>query len=242
MNTKNEPIMVKNGSMWHLVKLHAQPVTEGQGMSYVDHVAKIYTETYRLHGRDEDNPDDHCGKATFLLSHAMKYQVTDVTGALVDWCKRRNLPEKRTYVWLCELCVDQHLRSPTLDEVQRIVQTIPTVLPLMIPWLEPAYAHRLWCLYEFSMAVRHDNTIDLLFSPNDRSVVVNILKCQRAAIGTLDYVRHKISTRNAAAASENAQQELYKFMDEQIGFPQLDRNIRGSFQNLLLKLCLDEEC
>eukprot|EP00041_Stephanoeca_diplocostata_P000797 m.16965 g.16965 ORF g.16965 m.16965 type:complete len:319 (-) comp11115_c0_seq2:34-990(-) len=237
-NSSDEPISVAAGTMWHFVQLYVKPVTRNVGASYVQHIQNMYTRLYDFREKMEDHPEDHCGKASFLLSHAMQYSVKDVVEALECWCRTRDLSFKRTYVWLCELCVDQHQRQPNLDEVKLVVESIPTVLPLMIPWMQPVYVKRLWCLCEYSLAVRYGCRVEVLLTPNDRNALIGLFSQSHAAFDTIQHVLTNIATKGATTATEACREELQKYLDTMVGNHQLDRNLRGSFEHLLFSMSM----
>lgn len=52
--------------------------------------------------------DDHVGPSTAMLSWTWKYTVGSVVETLEDYCLEHGLNPKRTYIWMCCLCVNQH--------------------------------------------------------------------------------------------------------------------------------------
>lgn len=51
---------------------------------------------------------DDVGPSTFMLSYGWAYTIGDIVDTLVEYCKSNDLDEKRTYVWICCLCNNQH--------------------------------------------------------------------------------------------------------------------------------------
>ena len=77
----------------------AYRLTREKQTSYVDYVAEQYS------GADMA---DHCGQAHALLSYSWGYRYLDVIETLVQWAKKEKRNPKRTYVWICSVCVNQH--------------------------------------------------------------------------------------------------------------------------------------
>ncbi|CAB9525616.1 expressed unknown protein [Seminavis robusta] len=48
---------------------------------------------------------DHVGEATQMLSYSWNYAIGDIVDTLTDFCRQNNLNPKRTYIWVCCLCV-----------------------------------------------------------------------------------------------------------------------------------------
>lgn len=126
-----------DASVWHMVQAYVMPATAKEKCAYVEWLPQFGA--------------DHVGRANALLSYCWGYKYTDVIAALKLWCETENRNPKRTYVWICSLCVNQHDASEevkTADFFKREfgerVKAIGTILPLMIPWDEPLYLTRAW--------------------------------------------------------------------------------------------------
>ena len=52
--------------------------------------------------------EDNVGPANFMLSYSWSYKIGDIVDTLCDFCKSGNLDERRTYIWLCCICINQH--------------------------------------------------------------------------------------------------------------------------------------
>lgn len=68
------------------------PLDGRLGASYVD----------CLQGRD------NVGPANFMLSYSCAYTIGDIIDALEEFCRLHGRDPKRTYVWMCCLCINQH--------------------------------------------------------------------------------------------------------------------------------------
>eukprot|EP00035_Acanthoeca_spectabilis_P013741 m.257702 g.257702 ORF g.257702 m.257702 type:complete len:516 (+) comp15960_c0_seq4:111-1658(+) len=103
---------------------------------------------------------DNVGEATYMLSYSWLYPITVILGALKHYCHDHKLDPKRTYVWICFVCVNQHRVTEALDSSQPVsfqtlenlftdkVVKVDRVLALMFPWAEPIYLQRAWCVFE----------------------------------------------------------------------------------------------
>lgn len=135
-----------------MVKWYIKPCTKSQKSSYVDHVrAGIDPQS--------DTADDHYGKAGAMLSYTWKYNFLDVISSLDLYTEKSGQDPKRTYIWICCLCVNQHdmeksEESPAALFENKII-SINTLLPLLTPWQNPLYIKRLWCLFELMCAVEN---------------------------------------------------------------------------------------
>jgi len=94
---------------------------------------------------------DHVGTATHMLSYAWSYKFKDIVDTLVSHCEENKLDKKRTYIWMCALCNNQHRvidREVPFEEFhdvfQKRVKGIGNILAMMTPWNDPAYLKRVW--------------------------------------------------------------------------------------------------
>ena len=55
--------------------------------------------------------EDDCGLANALLSYSWGYLVEEVATALSAWTERAGRDPKRTRIWICSLCLNQHSMS-----------------------------------------------------------------------------------------------------------------------------------
>lgn len=89
--------------------------------------------------------EDHVGKANIMLSYAWGNKIEDICNALEDHCHENGLDPKRTYIWICCLCNNQHrfddvVPFEQLKETFRSkVEGIGNVIPLFAPWDAPHY-------------------------------------------------------------------------------------------------------
>ena len=54
------------------------------------------------------NGNDHVGTATHMLSYAWGYRAIDIVETLSAFWKGNKLDPKKTYIWICCLCNNQH--------------------------------------------------------------------------------------------------------------------------------------
>jgi hypothetical protein len=105
--------------------------------------------------------EDYVGPATIMLSYSWSYGVGDIVQTLSDYCEDHDLDPKRTYVWICCLCINQHRVAESkknaatadgvsFEEFQNIfhdrVTKIRHILAMMSPWSSPLYLVSSCCL------------------------------------------------------------------------------------------------
>ena len=76
-----------------------------------------------------------------MLSYCWGYAFQDIIDTLTSFCSQSNLDVKRTYIWICAFCNNQHRvvdRAVPFDEFkevfQRRVTGVGKVLAMMTPW------------------------------------------------------------------------------------------------------------
>lgn len=141
------------------------PRDGGQGSAFVDAV----------------DGDDNVGRAGFMLSYTWGYKLRDIIESLSNFCKGKELDPKRTYIWICCLCINQHRVKEAAkrgvdipfeqfsQEFGSRVKGIGHVLALMAPWNGPAYIKRVWCVYEVYIATSSDSDVklDIIMPPEE---------------------------------------------------------------------------
>ena len=137
--------------------------------------------------------DDHVGIANFMLSYSWSYTIGDIVDTLACYCKSSGNDPKRTYVWICFLCINQHpvieqkqqqersgrimsttAQSATVDfftEFGDRVHEIGHVLAMMTPWHSPGYLQRIWCVYELYSAHTKGCKISIVMPSREKAAL-----------------------------------------------------------------------
>ena len=74
-----------------------------------------------------------------MCADSWSYKVASVASALARWAEQNNRNPKRTYIWICSLCLNQHriIKTHTPDELAAEfgprVQHIGRILPMLEP-------------------------------------------------------------------------------------------------------------
>ena len=96
------------------------------------------------------------------------YRVLSVGSALQRWTARVGRDPKRTYVWICSLCLNQHRIGKAVVSPEDLaaefgprVQAIGRLLPMLEPWDHPVYLSRAWCLFELYTAIGEHGAVEI---------------------------------------------------------------------------------
>lgn len=130
-------------TIWHMVQVFAKPTSEAttcprdgkRGAAYVDTLTSL----------------SEVGRANALLSYSWGYKVTDVVDALEGWVTGSSRDSRRTRIWICSLCLNQHRMETTVtpeelaNEFGPRVMEIGMILPMLDSWETPLYLTRAWC-------------------------------------------------------------------------------------------------
>lgn len=170
---------------------------------------------------------DHVGEATHMLSYAWGYTYKDIVDTLVKYCDDKGLDTKRTYIWICALCNNQHRvveRDVPFTEFKQVfhkkVRGIGHVLALMTPWNDPGYLKRVWCIFEMHTAnVDNDVQIEIIMPPiQKKSLIAAVTKPAdgKGTCGLDDLFAALASTKveNAQASRELDKQNILKLIEE----------------------------
>jgi len=177
---------------------------------------------------------DYVGCGTFMLSYTWSYSAVDISETLTDWARDRDLEQCRTYVWMCCMCVNQHRVREAVetgnvvdfDEWCQVfgehVRGVGEVLALMSPWYAPEYVTRVWCVFEFSVAIREEKKLTILIPDRERVDFRESLRHDgfHRIFGTLAGLRIQDAKASVASDREN----IMKFIRE-------DRTINNNNNN-----------
>ena len=71
---------------------------------------------------DTLSSEDDVGRARALLSYSWGYLVAEVSAALSAWCDRHERDPKRTPIWICSLCLNQHRMSSEVATPEQLAK------------------------------------------------------------------------------------------------------------------------
>ena len=216
-----------HASIWHAVHSHAKPVGAAtacpwdgkQGCAYVDLLVD----------------DDDVGRADALLSYSWGYLVAEVSAALSAWCDRQKRDPKRTRIWICSLCLNQHrmadasLEQDLQKEFGDRVLAIGRILPMLEPWHEPGYVKRAWCLFELYIAIiRRDMVeIDIILSPAQALSFHDRINTDGTDAHAIDDALAHIHSENATASLPSDLEEIRALIQSYSGgFSTLNATVR----------------
>ncbi|CAB9518059.1 Kinesin light chain [Seminavis robusta] len=233
-------------SVHHLDTVFFQRVIDAgltEGSSFYD----IDRNVVRPTGKDVESPEDgklgasyvnclkgvdHVGPSTYMLSWAWKYSVADVVDTLVAYCNKNNLDRKRTYIWICCLCINQHrvvssggsgifkLTAVNFEaEFRTRVLKIGHVLVMMTPWENPYYLQRLWCIFELLTAIINSVPVTIVMPPKEAGKMITEIVGEdgQGAERFFAALQH-INIEAAGASCKRDKIRILKLVQSELGF------------------------
>jgi len=206
------------------------PTDKRMGASYVDCLSGV----------------DNVGPATVMLSYGWRYEIKDIIDTLIDYCEGLELDTKRTYIWICCLCNNQHRvvenrlngtkdSSDTFDEFEKIfhsrVVEIGNVVAMMTPWDEPVYLTRVWCVFELYVASENENgNLTIVMPPREK---LRMIEALRADVGLEKLYTNLIATKveNAEASEETDRVRILELVKNGPGFIEFNGKVNELIRN-----------
>lgn len=124
--------------------------------------------------------DKDAGIATYMISYSWGYTVRDICDTLQIFCKEKKADPKRTFIWICCLCVNQHRVIEARDSgatvpfktfesefKERVLSVQKGIIAMMAPWSEPLYLTRVWCVFEMFTAISQNKFISIVMPPSE---------------------------------------------------------------------------
>lgn len=152
--------------------------------------------------------EDAVGNSTFMLSYGWGYTIGDIVTTLRDYCSSNGLDPKRTYIWICCLCVNQHrvveqeerkrsgILVPAVDffaEFRERVVGIGHILSMFMPWDDPLYLKRVWCVFEIYMAHEHGCQVTIVMPPTEKKAFREALFRKDKETSIIDTIYNSIA-------------------------------------------------
>ena len=185
--------------------------------------------------------EDNVGPSTIMLSYGWGNSIADIVDALNDYCDRFNANPKRTYVWICCLCNNQHRVAQRKKEREEIsfekfssifrerVTKIFKVVAIMAPWRKPIYVSRVWCIFELFTASENEGCqLDIAMPPREKQDMVNCL--DEAGVNGIHLLFDTMAKTDisSAEASEPADKErIMSMVTESSGFDFLHNKVNN---------------
>ena len=206
-----------------------------------------------------DDGAHNAGKATHMLSYTWGYVPGKIISSLVEYTKQQGLDPKHTFVWICCLCVNQHrvIEAKKKSEViqfeefanifhKRIVD-IGHVLSLMMPWEDPIYTKRVWCIYELhSVIALEEQSFNSKEEENEKRCKFDIIMPPEEAT---DFARSitsgntqklwdalkNVKIENADASVEQDKINIFRAVEAGPGFSNLNKVVREKLQTWVVE-------
>jgi tetratricopeptide (TPR) repeat protein len=124
--------------------------------------------------------EDNVGIANIMISYSWGETIEDIIDVLEQFVARKKLDRKRSYVWICCLCNNQHRvvdRRKNNKEVpfeefkdtfESQVNGVDHIVALMSPWDKPQYLTRVWCVFEMHTAYKNGRDISIEIPSGER--------------------------------------------------------------------------
>ena len=180
------------------------------------------------------NGEDNVGPSTFMLSYCWHYTIGDIVKTLIEYCASQKLNPKRTYIWICCLCNNQHRiaemnKSGILvpfEEFSSIfysrVTTIRRILAMMTPWEEPFYLKRVWCIFELYTAITNEQCkVTVVMPPAEKDRLVDSLRLDDG-LQTLFTSFSQTNVENAQASSTDDKEKILTLIQNDSGYNALN--------------------
>lgn len=187
--------------------------------------------------------EDHAGLAAYMLSYTWGYSVGDLISSLCKFCEDRALNPRRTYIWICCLCINQHRvrelaalgETVPFEEFQAAfgdrVRGIGKVLALMTPWTSPLYMQRIWCIFELYTSIVEDTQLTVIMPPQEASRLCRGLADKSVKIDDVFKALSAVDIVKAEASVEEDRNRILKLVEETSGFQAVNVAVAQKLQS-----------
>ncbi|CAB9506175.1 Tetratricopeptide repeat protein [Seminavis robusta] len=197
---------------------------------------------------------DNVGVATQILSYSWSYTIGDIVDTLVEFCKSTGRDPKRTYVWICCFCINQHRvakqkksrRSGTIspDAVDFFtvfgdkVTGTGHLLAMMAPWHNPVYLQRIWCIFEMHTAQQGNCKVSVLMPPREKAAFEKDVLGESTGDGfqTLMKALSRTRVQKAKATVESDRQRIMDIVENNQGCGALNIQVNELLRAWVLEI------
>ncbi|CAB9520118.1 Kinesin light chain [Seminavis robusta] len=187
----------------------------------------------------------HVGEATQMLSYSWDYMIGDIVDTLTDFCLQNNLNPKRTYIWICCLCVNQHRvvqnttqqKSGMISDSTQLdffaifgerVKKIGHLLAMMAPWKAPIYITRVWRIFEmFTARTVEGCKVDIVMPPKERQYLEQDVINDGQGIDALYEALGNTQVQNAKSSVESDRLAILNKVESDVGFQALNNEVNN---------------
>lgn len=194
---------------------------------------------------DSISGPDNAGMSEFMLSYTWQYKVKDITETLENFCELRGYDVRRTYVWICCLCVNQW-RVQEARRQQNIVdfgsfektfrgrvEQIGCVLAMLSPWRSPNYIKRVWCDFELFQAVTLKKDIVILTPPSEKDDLRRSV-LEGNGVAEVWKVLMGIDIGKAEASVPEDKEHIFRMIEMDCGFERLNAEVSRSLRQWIV--------
>ncbi|CAB9510317.1 Kinesin light chain [Seminavis robusta] len=198
---------------------------------------------------------DRVGEATHMLSYSSSYTIAEIVDTLTGFCCQNNLNPKRTYIWMCCLCVNPHRvaventitadksgrrKAPSVDFVATLgerVKKIGHLLAMISPLSAPVYLTRVWCIFEiFTAHTTHGCKVDILMPPKEKLSLEQDLVQGGAGVNSLYEMIGNIRVEDANASLESVREAILQQVESGVGCSELNCQVKEFLRGWILSI------
>mmetsp|Transcript_2716 Transcript_2716/g.3816 ORF Transcript_2716/g.3816 Transcript_2716/m.3816 type:complete len:541 (-) Transcript_2716:18-1640(-) len=226
----------KNGIIREEGKDTQCPIDDRRGAAYV----------HTLQGAD------HVGPASIMLSYTWRYTIGDIVDVLTNYCKSNGLNQKKLYVWICCLCVNQHRVVESMkrkedipfDDFRKVfhgrVTGIGHVVAMMSPWTGPEYLNRVWCIFELFTASKESCKVTIEMPKREREDFIERIMNDDEYANKLFSVLSSTDVEKAEASVLSDRENILNIVkNETGGYDQFNVAINQLIRTWVLQLIKD---
>mmetsp|Transcript_6276 Transcript_6276/g.15432 ORF Transcript_6276/g.15432 Transcript_6276/m.15432 type:complete len:726 (+) Transcript_6276:69-2246(+) len=180
-------------------------------------------------------PDQHKARATVMLSWCWQYTAHIVVDALVRWCQQQGHSPSRVFVWQCAVCINQYRVEAKKaiggsepferfrETFERRVCDIGHVLALLLPWDRPHYIARMWCVFEFWMALETSTTnLEVILPQSEVEAINNAAKEDKEIL--VKNMFDNVKIQRARASVDDDRRNILRLVDPDVSDDDYDRS------------------
>lgn len=174
----------------------------------------------------------YVGFANVFVCWALSTPMDTLFDALDAFIQNHNLPEEKTFFWICDYVVRQSNVKEDLKYLSKNVEQTGHTLLLLEPWSEPEPLNRAYCIKEMYDTIKSNAKFDIVMSRAQMKEFSEAVQCD---LQSVIQIVSELDLRNAKCRVEEEEKQIIAELDNEVGISKCNEMVIELIENKLVE-------